>query len=357
MPFFRLFLLPIAFFYGIVVFIRNMFFDFGVFSSKEYSVPIISVGNLCTGGSGKSPLVEYILNLIHNRDKVAVLSRGYGRDSRGFKWVSEKSFVKEVGDEPLQIVRKFPEVRVAVSESRNKGIQHIIDEECDLILLDDAFQHRWVKPGLNILLTTYDNLFIKDYLIPFGNLRESKNNFKRADVIVVTKTPYPLLPLDEYRLKEQLSPFFHQKLCYSYLKYLLPIDMFSGDDVSFKGKKVVLLTAIASAHNFRDYVSSQSNIVRHFEFKDHYNFKKKDIKKIIDYFNKIDSEEKLILTTEKDATRLAIFENYFKGITLAYMPIEVKFQGKTNFNELILKYVKQNRVDCKFSRGESILQT
>jgi tetraacyldisaccharide 4'-kinase len=353
MPFLRLFLLPFTLIYGFVIYLRNIFFDCGLFSSKEYSVPIISIGNLCSGGSGKSPLVEYMLKLIENKEKVAVLSRGYGRDTRGFKWVSPKSFAKEVGDEPVQISRKFPDVNVAVSENRNKGIQNIIHEECELILLDDAFQHRWVNPGLNILLTTYDNLFINDHLLPFGNLRESRSGAKRADIIVVTKTPFPLLPLDEYRLKEQIAPFFHQKLCYSYLKYMTPKALFSENEYSIEGKKIILLTAIASADKLKDYINSKSEIVEHFEYRDHYNFKKKDIKKIIDAFSKIDSQEKLILTTEKDATRLALFENYFDGISLAYIPIEVKFQGKTNFNDLILKYVEQNRVDSKVSKVES----
>ena len=223
--------------YGFVVYIRNVFFDYGLFTSKDYSVPIISIGNLCSGGSGKSPLVEYILRLIENKEKVAVLSRGYGRDTRGFKWVTPKSYVKDVGDESLQIVRKFPQVSVAVAENRNEGIQNIIYEESELIILDDAFQHRWVNPGLNILLTTYDNLFINDYLLPFGSLRESRSGSKRADIIVVTKTPYPLLPLDEYRLKEQIAPFFHQKLCYSYLNYLPLESLFTNDKYSLDNKR------------------------------------------------------------------------------------------------------------------------
>ena len=355
MPFLRLFLFPIALFYGLAVFFRNMLFEYGIFSSKEYSVPIISVGNLCAGGSGKSPLAEYILRLIDNRDKVAVLSRGYGRDSTGFQWVTNKSFVKDVGDEPLQIARKFPEINVAVSESRNKGIQEIIHKECDLILLDDAYQHRWVKPGLNILLTTYDNLYINDNLLPYGKLRESKKNFKRADIIVVTKTPYPLLPLDEYRLNEQISPCFNQKLCYSYLEYQKLVSLYTKKSVSIEGKNVILMTAIASADLLKEYVDSKANVIEHFKFIDHYSFKKKDIKKIIDSYNKIDSQEKLILTTEKDATRLSLFENHFKGIDIVYLPIEFKFQGKTNFNELILKYVEQNRVDSKVSRAENAI--
>tara|TARA_B100001057_G_scaffold119606_1_gene118279 strand:- start:107 stop:1180 length:1074 start_codon:yes stop_codon:yes gene_type:complete len=355
MPFLRFFLLFISLFYGLVVFLRNILFDCRIFSSKEYTVPIISVGNLCAGGSGKSPLVEYILRLIDNRYKVAVLSRGYGRSTRGFHWVTNKSYVKDVGDEPLQIARNFPEINVAVSESRNKGIQEIIHKECDLILLDDAYQHRWVKPGLNILLTSYDNLFFKDKLLPYGRLRESKKNFNRADIIVVTKTLYPLLPLDEYRLREQISPFFNQKLCYSYLEYQEPVSLYTKKSVSIEGKEVILMTAIASADLLKEYVVSKAMIIEHFEFKDHYNFKKKDIKKIIDSYNKIDSQEKLILTTEKDATRLALFENHLKGIDIVYIPIKFKFQGKTNFNELILRYVEQNRVDSKISRAENTI--
>ena len=351
----RLFLLTISFIYGLIVFFRNVLFDFGIFSSKEYSISIISVGNLCVGGSGKSPLIEYIISLINNRNKVAVLSRGYGRDSRGFNWVTKKSSVKDVGDEPLQISNKFPEINVAVCENRNKGIQEIIQKQCDLILLDDAYQHRWVKPGLNILLTTYDNLFINDNLLPYGRLRESKNNFRRADIIVVTKTPYPLLRLDEYRLREQISPFFNQKLCFSYLEYQRPVSLYTKKSISMEGKKVVLVTAIASTDLLKEYVDSKANIIKHFEFRDHYNFKKNDIIKIIDSYNKIDSQEKLILTTEKDATRLITYENHFKGIDVVYLPVEFKFQGKTNFNELILKYVEQNRVDSKVSRAENAI--
>ena len=354
---FKFFLFPLSITYGISVFLRNTLFNVGIFSSKKYKTPIISVGNLCFGGTGKSPLVEYILRLIDSHNKVAVLSRGYGRNSKGFQWVKNTSLVKDVGDEPLQIAKKFPKVNVAVSESRNNGIKEILLKECDLILLDDAYQHRWVKPGLNILLTTYDDLFVNDFLLPYGKLRESKKNFNRADIIVVTKTPYPLLPLDEYRLKEQISPFFNQNLCYSYLEYQKPVSLYTKKSVSIEGKNVILLTAIASADLLKEYVDSKANVIEHFEFKDHHNFKRKDLVKIINCYNKIDSQEKLILTTEKDATRLVLFENYFRGIDIVYLPIKFKFQGKTNFNELILKYVEQNRVDSKVSRAKNAIHS
>ena len=345
MSFLRLFFIPLSFIYAFFMFLRNKFFDLGILKSNEYSKPIISIGNLCIGGTGKSPLIEYILSLLKNKKKVAVLSRGYGRKTSGFRWVKYDSNVFEVGDEPLQMANKFTDVSFAVSENRNKGIQKIFNSNYELILLDDAYQHRWVKPGLSILLTTYDNLFTKDYLVPYGKLRESKNNFNRADIIIITKTPNPLLPDDEFFLKEQVNPNLNQKLYFSYLNYLKPISLFSNISHLINGKKIILVTAIASSSEFKNYIKTKSEIYRHFEFRDHHNFKLNEIKNIISCFNMIDSKEKLILTTEKDATRLAIFEEYFVGIPIAYIPVEIKFHRNSNFNKSILKYVKQNKIN------------
>ena len=353
MPFLKLFLVPFSFFYGLVVFLRNLLFDFDIVKSKEYTLPLISVGNLCVGGSGKSPLVEYIVNLLGEHYEVAVLSRGYGRETVGFKWVKTSSYVRDVGDEPLQIKRKFPKTSVAVSENRNRGIQKLMDQECQIILMDDGYQHRWVKPGLNILLTTYDNLFINDYLMPYGSLRESRKAANRADIIVVTKSPCPLLPLDEYRLKEQIAPSIHQNLCFSYLDYKAPQLMFEDKTIDICNKKIVLVTAISSSKQIVDYVKEKADLVKHFAFIDHKYYKKRDILKIIESYKQINSEESLILTTEKDATRLAVYESEFKNLSIAYLPIEVKFHGKTNFNELILKYVEQDNLNNKFSLDQN----
>ena len=175
-------------------------------------------------------------------------------------------------------------------------------------------------------MTTYDDLFVNDFLLPYGKLRESKKNFYRADIIVVTKTPYPLLPLDEYRLKEQIS-HFNQKLCYSYLEYQKPVSLYTKESVSIEGKNMILLTAIASADLLKEYVDSKANVIEHFEFKDHHNFKRKDLVKIINYLDKIDSQEKLILTTEKDATRLVLLE-YFRDIDIVYLPKSSSFKEK-----------------------------
>ena len=357
MPFLKILLFPLSLLYGFVVYVRNLMFDLEIFKPKEHKVPLISVGNLCVGGSGKSPLVEYIVKLLSEHCQVAVLSRGYGRETTGFQLVKASSYVRDVGDEPLQIKRKFPNTTVAVSENRNKGIHHLMSRQCQLILMDDGFQHRWVKPGLNILLTTYDNLFINDYLLPFGSLREGRKRADRADIIVVTKSPYPLLPLDEYRLKEQIAPRLHQKLCFSYINYMKPKLLFEDNTIDITNKKVILVTAISSSKQIVDHVLEHAQLVNHFEFRDHKFFNKRDILKIIECYKQINSEEKLILTTEKDATRLAVFENKFKHISIAYLPIEVKFHGNTNFNDLILKYAGQDQLNNKLSITKDALCT
>lgn len=349
MPFFRLLLIPLSYVYGFIVYIRNKLFDYEIFNSQKYSIPIISVGNLCSGGSGKTPLVEYLINLVGNSYKIAVLSRGYGRKSKGFLYVTKNSCVNDVGDEPLQIVQKFPKIIVAVSESRNFGIKKLINKNCDLIILDDAYQHRSVNPGLSVLVSSYNNLFTNDYLLPYGNLRESKNNYSRANIIVVSKAPYPLLSSDKLKTKKQISPLFNQKLCYSYLNYKDPVGLFSNSYLSLSNKNIILITAIASSDPLFNYVFSKATIIKHFRFRDHYKFKKNDIKKIIKYYEEIDLQETLILTTEKDATRLVNFESYFIGISVAYLPVEFKFYPKSNFNKLILNYVEQNRIYSKIS--------
>ena len=215
--------------------------------------------------------------------------------------------------------------------------------------MDDAYQHRSVNPGLSVLVSSYNNLFINDYLLPYGNLRESKNNYSRADIIVVSKAPYPLLSSDKLKVKKQISPLFNQKLFYSYLNYNDPVGLFSNSYLSLSNKNIILITAIASSDPLINYVIYKATIIKHFRFRDHYKFKKNDIKKIIKYYKEIDLQETLILTTEKDATRLVNFESYFIGISVAYLPVEFKFYPKSNFNKLILNYVEQNRIHSKLS--------
>jgi len=340
----KLLSLPVFLLYSIFIRIRNTFFDFGLLKSRKFNIPIISVGNMCIGGSGKTPHVEYLIRLINNSKKVSVLSRGYGRKSKGFLNVNSDSPANKVGDEPLQIVSKYPEVAVAVCERRVSGIMKLLKQKVSLILLDDAYQHRWVQPGLSILLTKYNNLFINDTLLPLGSLREHKKGYSRADVIVVTGTPNPLLPLDEHRLKEQISPKLNQKICYSFVKYLKPKSIFSDETVDLKNKDILLLTAIENPYSLINYLDESGfKIASHLRYRDHYNYRDNDLKKIISTFHSITSTEKLILTTEKDSFRLLKFEKLLEGITICCIPIEVGFHGKkSDFDSLILNYVEEN---------------
>ena len=344
----KLLLLPVYLLYSILIRIRNILFDVGFLKSKKFNIPVISVGNMCVGGSGKTPHVEYIIRLINDSKNISVLSRGYGRRSKGFLNVTPQSSAKIVGDEPLQIASKYPNVSVAVCERRVSGIMKLLKQKVSLILLDDAFQHRWVQPGLSILLTKYDNLFVNDVLLPLGSLREHKHGYSRADIIVVTGTPNPLLPLDEYRLIEQISPFYNQKVCFSYVKYLDAISIFSDKKIALNGKKILLVTGIENPNSFINYLEDTNNeIAHHLKYRDHYNYRDKDVKKIISKFNSITSTEKLILTTEKDSFRLLKFEKLFKGIQVCCIPIEVSFQGKkSDFDSLILNYVEKNNFNC-----------
>jgi tetraacyldisaccharide 4'-kinase len=341
----KLFLLPFSLIYGLVVFCRNKAFDVGLLKSQSYDFPVISIGNLCSGGSGKTPHVEYLLRLIGGDKKTSVLSRGYGRNSTGFVMVKPTSNAKIVGDEPLQIARKFPDTDVAVCEKRTVGIEKLNKNSQEILILDDAYQHRYVNAGLNILLTNYDSLYINDYMLPSGNLRESKSQSKRADIIIVTNSPKPLLPLDEYRLNEQIFPHPNQKLFFSSVYYLDPKSVFTDEKVELQSKDVILLTGIANAKRILDYVSERATVVQHLEYADHHCYKDKDVKNIIRHWNSVKSAEKLILTTEKDAVKLQLFKSKFEGVTICYIPIEIKFQGKNNFNDLILKYVKENSFD------------
>lgn len=340
----KLLLLPIYFLYSILIRIRNKFFDLGLFKSREFNIPIISVGNMCIGGSGKTPHVEYLIRLINDSQKISVLSRGYGRKSKGFLNVNANSSAHKVGDEPLQIASKYPNVSVAVCERRVSGIMRLLKQKVSLILLDDAFQHRWVQPGLSILLTKYDNLFINDTLLPLGSLREHKKGYSRADIIVVTGTPTPLLPLDEHRLVEQISPMYNQKVCFSFVKYLEPKSIFTNEIIDIKNKDILLLTGIENTNSLINHLEESGNkIVNHLKYRDHYNYKLRDIKKIISSFQSISSTEKLILTTEKDSFRLLKFDKLLEGITICCIPIEVGFHGKkSNFDSLILNYVEKN---------------
>jgi len=290
---------PISLIYALVVYVRNFLFDVGVFSSKSYKTPTICVGNLSVGGTGKTPMTEYLLRILSNR-KTAVLSRGYKRKSKGFYMGDSESTVLELGDEPYQIHQKFPEVTVAVDADRRNGIEKLESLlNPDIIVLDDAFQHRRVKPTLSILLTTYHNLYVNDWYLPTGNLRDAKKEAKRADLIIVTKCPNSIDLEDKNRVIGKLKPKSRQKVLFATLKYNDFVTDGRKDNIQLsqlKAKQLALVTGIASPKPLVEYLNSHRINFKHFEFGDHHHFTNKEIEQFEGY--------EMVLTTEKDFVRL-----------------------------------------------------
>lgn len=290
---------PISFVYGIVVYLRNRLYDWGVFTSKSYKTPIICIGNLSVGGTGKTPMVELLIHLLQDNYKIAVLSRGYKRKSKGFILATSDSKVADLGDEPYQLHSKFKNIQVAVDTNRQNGIS-ILEKDIkpDIILLDDAFQHRKVKPGFSILLTAFGSLYSSDWYLPTGNLRDNRREAQRADVIVVTKNLKEISEKELLKIKNQLNPKAHQKTLFTYLEY---DDTIHGngplhhiDDL--KGKQITLVTGIANPKPLELFLNQKGISYEHLAFKDHHDFSFKEIEVIMSKPN--------VLTTEKDYMRL-----------------------------------------------------
>ncbi len=347
----RIILLPFAGLYGLLMMIRNKFFDWKILPSESFDIPVISVGNLSVGGTGKTPHIEYMIRLLQNDHQIATLSRGYGRSSKGYVLADEFSSFHEIGDESLQYHQKFKNINVAVDEQRRRGIRTLKNSFKDLscIVLDDAFQHRYVKPGLQILLTDYHQLYVNDYPLPSGNLREFRRGAKRADIIIVTKTSSVFSPFTKKRLKELLKPKKHQKLYFSYISYGKKDALTDFKESSNKRKyySIVLFSGIANSYPIQEYLRQYCSELITIDFPDHHIYTEKNLEKINSTFSNIFSKNKVIFTTEKDAMRLIktdLFQK-IKHLPIYYIPIEVKFHlgGEKGFNKQILDYVKKNR--------------
>lgn len=289
---------PFSFIYALVVYTRNLLYNIGFFKSIAYKTPTICVGNLSVGGTGKTPMIEYLIRLIDDK-KVAVLSRGYKRKSKGFLLAEKKCSVEDLGDEPFQLFKKFPQTVIAVDADRRNGItmlQSMVKPE--VILLDDAFQHRKVKPSFSILLTAYDNLFFNDWYLPTGNLRDSKLESRRADIIVVTKCPESLLEDRKISISKKLKPSTNQKVLFCSLKYANSFKNKNGSiEISeLNGKKIALVTGIASPQPLVSHLLNLGIEFKHFEFNDHHYFSDQEISQFKGY--------DAVLTTEKDFVRL-----------------------------------------------------
>ena len=356
--FLRIILLPVSIIYGIAVYLRNRLYDFNILTSKSFRLPIISVGNITVGGTGKTPHIEYLTELLKKEFSVATLSRGYKRKSKGFQFVTEDSSSRIIGDEPLQVKTKNRDVTVAVDASRVRGIKKLRNtlENLDVVLLDDAYQHRKVNVNLSILLINYNKPIYKDFILPTGNLREQALEKKRANIIIVTKAPYDLQPIQRRLMLSKIKPFPYQKVFFTTLEYGKPQPVFDlSDSVNNNGNElwdeelsVLSVTGIAEPKLFEKYISDYiSKNVYSVNFADHRIFSSGDIEKIKKRFDSINNDKKVILTTEKDAVRLR--ENrhidYELKAKLYYIPIKVKFLNNRtdDFNKQIIEYVRKNK--------------
>lgn len=347
-------LLPFSWLYGIIVEFRNLLFDMEILKSESYPIPLINVGNITVGGTGKTPHVEYLIRLLSENYKVAVLSRGYKRKSKGYLLAKLTSSIQKIGDEPWQMKQKFPHIHVAVDANRRRGIQRLIEDEetkdVEVILLDDAYQHRYVKPGLNILLTDYHRLFTEDTLLPAGRLREQPAGKRRANMVVVSKCPQGMKPI-EYRVLQRrldLMPFqklFFSTLRYGYLKGLFNGQILDLDTLKEQKQNVLLVAGIGNPQQLEDDLRKYANHVSVLSFPDHHYFSTRDTKKIASEFEKL-SEPKLIVTTEKDASRLLDLKGLSIQVenNLYVLPIKVEIlkENATTFNSNIENYVRKN---------------
>ena len=345
-------LLPFSWIYGSIVRFRNWLFDMGLKKSKSFSIPIISVGNITVGGSGKTPHVEYLIRLLHDKAKIAVLSRGYKRKSHGYVLAEESTTMPEIGDEPFQMHQKFSDIYVAVDAKRARGIENLQNDEAtkdvDVVLLDDAFQHRYVKPGINILLVDYHRLIIYDKMLPAGRLREPLSGKNRADIVIITKCPKDLKPMEFRVLTKAMDLYPFQKLYFTCIDYDTPKGVFEEKQIELdklQDYHVLLLTGIASPKQMEHDLKPMTKDITNLSFGDHHSFKGKDIDRINETFESM-PEPRIIITTEKDAVRLRETEGLYEKVksNMYELPIKVSFMldQQENFNEKIISYVRKN---------------
>jgi tetraacyldisaccharide 4'-kinase len=349
----RALLFPISLLYGLAIRIRNFLFNAGIFGSRSFDIPIIGIGNLSTGGNGKTPMAEYLIRLLKDQYRVVVLSRGYGRKTRGYYEVKPGESYLKSGDEPAQISTKFPDIKVFVCERRVRGIKNILKKhpETEVILLDDAFQHRWVKPGLSFLLSDYYHPFTRDWLLPAGNLREHRKNVKRADSIIITKSPKVLSPYTIQGILADIKPKEHQHLFFNFIQYtgLKSFRQNEKEVIKKKFTNILLFTGVANPYHLEEYLGDRCSTLDSIHFPDHHDFRAKDIDKIIDHFHSIISKNKIIVTTEKDIMRLKSLDLHekLKGIPLYYLEMEFEFHPMpdNNFDEYIRDYVRKSKAN------------
>jgi tetraacyldisaccharide 4'-kinase len=347
----RFLLYPFALIYGVVVWLRNRLYDVGFSSSIEFSVPVICVGNLSVGGTGKTPHVEYLIRLLQYRYRVATMSRGYKRSTQGFVLASEQSNALRIGDEPMQYYLSFPEVAVSVAEERMTGIPLLLQRRPDVevVILDDAFQHRSVKAGVNMLITDYSRPFYEDYIMPYGRLREGRSAYKRAQIIVVSKCP-PALPRAEAdAMIARIAPVSGQQVFFSAIRYGMPYGLLSRDAVEIRNRNIVLVCCIARPEPLIAYLKGLAKDVHVLAYADHHYFGSRDLEEIRQAYENWPVEDKIIVTTEKDATRLLLHRELLQELNLpiVVLPIEVAilFDEGPRLDAMIEQYVATTQAE------------
>lgn len=329
-----------------MIIIRNWFYDAGLFKSHEFNAPVIVVGNLEVGGAGKSPMTEYLVRLLKSDNKLAILSRGYGRDTKGYHLADTSSTAHQIGDEPAQFKTKFPDVTVAVCEDRVHGINRLLPHH-NLILLDDAYQHRAVKPGLSILLFDYTRITQPHLLLPAGNLREPFSGRWRADIIIISKCPEGLTEDEQAKLTATVDPMPYQHLYFTTIAYqnLQNMDGKAVDITIDATTTLFLLTGIANAQPLLHHLVKFTPDIIHHNYPDHHQFSLKNISKLADEFSACKSQKKVIITTEKDAQRLKeqSLQSLVNQLPVLVLPIGVKFlnNGSDDFDKTVKKYVSE----------------
>lgn len=344
----KLSLFPFAFLYGLSVFFQKKLYDLGLFKRVSFKVPLICVGNMSTGGTGKSPHIEYLVRLLQDKHKVATLSRGYGRRSTGFILAKKKTTALEIGDEPAQFKQKFSDLPVAVGERRVNAVRRLMLEEPDtqVILLDDAYQHLNIQAGINMLLTTYDDLFVDDYLLPMGSLREFRRGYKRADIILITKSPHDMSPVNKRAWEERINAFPYQRVYFSHMDYgeIYEFDNPKAESSLSPEMSILLVCGIADPIQLKEWLEEKVASVEMMRFKDHHYFSGTDMSYIKSTFDKIEGDNKIILTTEKDAQRLAVRKDFIfeHELPIRVLPISVRFaeDDKEAFEDQIFEYLR-----------------
>lgn len=324
----RMLLFPFSLLYGLIVWFRNLLFDRGFFSSSSFNLPVIGVGNLSAGGTGKSPMVEFIIDKFRHQFAVAVLSRGYKRKTAGYALAAGGTTALEIGDEPMQFHQKFPDIAVAVGEERIVAIPQLLHDRPDteVIVLDDAFQHRSVDAGCDILLTDFNNLFTRDWFLPTGDLRDTKASYKRADIIVVTKCRQDMSEDERQSVIKEINPLAHQKVFFTAIEYGMPYHIVSNEERAINSStEVLLVTGIANPRPLKKYLADHSETYYEMTFNDHHVFSIDDWKDVRKRFDSMPSAGKIILTTEKDAVRLIKFRQALSDYPFFVLPMRIRF--------------------------------